>query len=734
MPMPTEALDRLAALAGIEAGWQDFFGRYRPVSADTKRAFLSAMGLAAADEDEAAASLAELEAAPWRQWLEPVQVVSERDGPPTVVLTVPQSHADALLTWAVAEEGGVLHQGQLRPCDLPLLAERQVDGLLRRRHQFRLPGTPFPGIHVLSLSTPDGARQTMTLIVCPAHAYRPGPETGPLWGYATQLYSLSSRRNWGMGDFSDLAELCRGAARQGAAAIGVNPLHALFPAQPERFSPYSPSSRLFLDIAYIDVEAVPDFADSVEAQRLFASPGFQAKLAGARAASLVEYGTVGALKLAVLEHCWKTFRSGHLETPDSGRGALFRAFQRAGGRKAERFATFEALQAFFLNRDPGKAYWRHWPAVYHDPEGPAVAAFAVANRERVEFFWYLQWQADQQLAAAQQAAREAGMPLGIYRDLGVGIADDGAEAWANQGLLCLGVSVGAPPDPLNLAGQDWGLVPFNPLALRQAAYRPLLAVLEANMAHAGAMRLDHAMSLQRLYWVPRGAKADQGGYLRYPVDDLFRLVALVSQRQRCLVIGEDLGTVPEGFRARMAEAGILGYRLLVFEKADGRVKRPDELSAEALVAFGTHDLPNLAGWWQGVDVATRRRLGLYPDPALAVQEAEERAADRARLVTALAAEGLLEADFPVTPKLTGEPLRRLGLAIYAYLGRSPARLLMVQFEDLLGEPVQMNLPGTTDQHPNWRYRYPLQLDAMLADPRLTEVARALAARGGARPG
>jgi len=502
-----DALNRLASLAGIEEGWWDFFGHYRLVTAETKRAFLAAMGFNVADGTATEASLAEFETRPWRRWLEPVLVVCERDGPPVVTLTLPATRCDAPLSWTVAEEDGGAHHGEVLPSELPLLEERDIDGVPTRRHGFQLPGLPMPGLHDLRLTAADGAVAELRLIVTPASAHLPHKLEGDgrLWGFATQLYALRTERNWGVGDFSDLADLARQAAPLGAAAIGVNPLHALFPTQPERFSPYSPSGRSFLNVIYIDVEALPDFTESIEARRFYASPGLQARIAAAQNARLVDYPNVGALKMTVLELCWKHFRANHLEDE---RGQEFRAFQSQGGLSAERFATFEALQEYITRQDPNKSYWRHWPEQYHSPESPAVAEFVAAHRDRVEFFWYLQWLADGQLAAAQAACYDAGMAVGVYRDLGVGIADDGAEAWGNQSLLCLGVSVGAPPDPLNLAGQDWGLVPFNPVTLREDGYRPMMEVLEANMAHAGALRLDHAMSLQRLYWVPRGAKAD----------------------------------------------------------------------------------------------------------------------------------------------------------------------------------------------------------------------------------
>ncbi len=724
-----DALNRLAALAGIEEGWVDFFGQYRPVPADTKRAFLTAMGFAVATQGDIAASLAALEERPWRRRLDPVSVSPEAAGPPVVKVTLPFNGSDLPLAWTVTEEDGTLHTGQWSLDAASMMGERILDGVHLRRYCLRLPGTPLPGIHRLRIAEGTADDAAMTLIVTPGRAHLPAAalDGHRLWGYATQLYALRSGRNWGIGDFSDLAAVAERAGRQGASAIGVNPLHALFAARPERFSPYAPSSRKFLDIAYIDVEAVPDFLESAEARRQVAAPAFQAQLAAVREADLVDYPSLARLKRQVLEACWKSFRMEHLRDGGSDRGAAFRQFERDGGRDLRNFAVFEALQAHFLAIDPDKSFWRLWPAEYHDPDGDAVRAFAAGQAERIDFHLYLQWLADTQLTAAQTACGRAGMPMGIYRDLGVGIAGDGAEAWANQSLLCLGVSIGAPPDPLNLAGQDWGLVPFNPLALQDAAYLPFLEVLDANMRHAGAMRLDHAMSLQRLYWVPQGAKADQGAYVRYPVDDLFGLVALASRRRNCAVIGEDLGTVPEGFRQRMAEKDILGYRLMVFEKLDDRLRPPDRFPAKALVGFGTHDLPSLAGWWAAIDIEARRRLALYPDPAMGDAEIEQRASDRRLLVEALNAAGLIDADFPDALEIGPDRLAQLTAAVHAYLARTPSKLLMVQFEDLLALSLQMNLPGTTDQHPNWRVRYPMPIEAMLTDRRVVTIAARLSA-------
>lgn len=722
-------LARLAELAGVEAGWWDFFGNWRVVPDDTKRTFLAAMGVAAGDDAEVARSFGEIAERSWRRWLEPVTVLG--DGAEAVVaVTMPARRQTDIVSWSLDEEMGIVHRGAFRPLDLPLLAERRLEDGDRVRRLFTLPGTPPLGYHRLRLDCGQASAEA-TLIVAPARAH--GPEEMAdgqrLWGVAAQVYALRSPRDWGMGDYSDLRELAARMASLGSAAIGVNPLHALFPSRPERHSPYSPSSRVFVNVLYIDVEAVPDLADSPEARAMLADRDFNAGLAELRGRDKVDYVGVARHKMMALRAIYAGFRRHHLGGEgggDSDRGGAFRAFQRQGGRAAELFATFEALQERFLRQDPRLGYWRHWPAAYRHPGAPEVAEFARTNRREVEFFWYLQWQAEVQLAAVATTCRDVGMPIGLYRDVGVGIADDGGEAWARQDLLSFGVTVGAPPDPLNLRGQDWGLAPFNPMALREAAYQPFIDILRANMRHAGALRLDHAMQLQRLYWVPRGATPEQGAYVRYPVEDLFAIVALESRRHHCLVVGEDLGTVPEGFRERMFGRGIFNYRLLVFERrVDGGFKPPGEYLGQALVAVGTHDMPSLVGYWRGSDLELRERLHLYPESWMAERERQARQGDRARLVAALMAEGLLPGGFPGHAWPTSEQFERLFEAVHIYLDRTPCDLMMVHLEDALLLDVQLNVPGTIDQHPNWRYRLPLDSAAIAGEPRLLRLARRL---------
>ncbi|MBI2241032.1 MAG: 4-alpha-glucanotransferase [Magnetospirillum gryphiswaldense] len=702
----TDMLDQLARLAGIEDGWWDFYGQWRVVPESTKRAFLSAMGFAIGTDAELAASLDELDRRPWSRWLGPVAVAQQGHGM-WVPLTIPAAADKDVLDWEIATEAGAVVRGHVQTDTQAWIEERWLDGTLIKRWRLVLPADLPMGYHRLKLRGPLGGDDCV-LVVAPEKAFVPDAvmRGRGAWGVATQIYALRDDRDWGVGTYGALGRLAAGAAQMGADTVGINPLHALFPSQPQKFSPYAPSSRRFLNVGYIDVESIPEFSECRAAKRLYASPGFQANLARLRAYPMVEYADVNHLQGPILEELYKWFRDEHLAAGDD-RAQAFRAFQAAGGAKAQLFCTFEALAEKFARA--GTPYWRQWPDEFQHPDSPAVAEYAATHTDKVEFYWWLQFVADQQLAAAHQAGLDAGAGIGLYRDLGVGIAGDGADAWMEQDRLAL-------------------LAPFNPITLREAAYEPFIAVMRSNMAHAGALRLDHAMALQRLYWVPPGVDADQGAYVRYPVDDLFRLVALESARNSCLIIGEDLGTVPEGFRERMDSMALFAYRVMVFEKSGpDRFKRPEEFQEQALSIFATHDLPSLRGWWLEVDIDSRERLDLYPRPGMAAEERAVRAADRAALVAALVERENLAADFPIAGELTDEQALVLSDCVHRYLGRARSRLTMVQMEDVFGLNLQMNLPGTVDQHPNWRRRFAAEVPTLLSDFRLVRIASALAA-------
>jgi 4-alpha-glucanotransferase len=728
-----KALRRLAGRVGIEARYTDALGQTREASNEALSALIAALGLG----PEPVRAMAELDEQEAERLLGlgPVHLVSAEDPRPEIALRLPAP--STRVAWQCRLEDGDRRSGTVEPA----FADGDGTALIP------LPAGMPLGYHWLELEA--GAVSTgLSLIVAPAQchlpeALQPGRRS---WGLTCQLYGQKSANNWGVGDFGDLAMLARTAGSCGAAVLGVNPLHALFAAEPLHISPYSPSSRNLIDYLYIDVTAVSGFAEDAAVRALVGSEWFGATHWAGRSAELIDYGAVAALKLPVLQALYDRFRSRELGPDGTATGAdgkAFREFQRAGGRPLQDFATFEALHEHY--RRTGATFsWRDWPAPMRDPRAATVAEFAAAHRHRVEFFQFLQWEADRQLAAAAAAGRGAGLSLGLYRDLAVGANPNGAEAWSDQALVAPEAAIGAPPDALSRRGQNWGLAPVNPLVLRQQGFMPFVAALRTNMCHAGVLRIDHVMSLNRLYWIPRGMEATEGAYVAYPFQELLRLVALESRRHGCAVVGEDLGTLPEGFRDGMRAAEILSYRVVFFERsADRGFVAPAGYPRLAAAAAATHDMPTIRGFWLGRDLAWRRRLGLYHDERAAEAEATERARDRRLLLEALAREGLIAVErFAEFLSASGEPSysAELADAVLAYLARSEACLCLVQLEDVCGESEQANLPGTTAGHPNWRRRLAQTLEEIAEDPRLRRVGALLAEgrrrrrRGMSRPG
>ncbi|EAR23430.1 malto-oligosyltrehalose synthase [Nitrococcus mobilis] len=723
-----EALDRLAELCGIASDYTDVWGQTHSISAATKRALLTAMGLAIADPAQLHAALADCELGPWRRLLPPVWVHRLGPQPLQIPITLAAEPQGIALHWRLQTEGGSEHRGELRTETLAVLAEREVDGKHCRRYAFAPDLTPQPGYHRLHLTRADELdRAEMALISAPATCYRPPAldAENRWWGLAVQLYAVHSHRNAGIGDFTDLRHMIELCHTVGADFVGVNPLHSLFPHNPAHASPYSPSSRLFHNVLYLDIEVIPELDECAAARELIAAPEYQAQLAALQNAPLVDYPAIWALKVAVLERLYADFRRRHL-LHESTRGQAFRSFQAAGGETLEHFARYQALQAHFQQQDTAIWGWPAWPAAYRDPNAPAVAEFALDQRERVEFFQYLQWQADRQLAAVSRRADELGLGVGLYQDLAVSVDRAGADVWSEQALYATDVSIGAPPDDFNLKGQDWGLPPLVPERLREQAYASFIALLRQNMRHAGALRIDHVMALMRLFWVPPGATSAEGAYVHYPVDDLLGILALESQRNRCLVIGEDLGTLPETLRDTLGPLGVLSYRILYFERDDnGEFKRPEHYPEQALAAITTHDLPTLAGFWLGHDLALRQHFNLFPTEQHREEQIVGRAQDRARLLLALQRENLLPEGLDVDPVLLPEMTDPLIRAIHRFMARTPARLMAVQPEDVFDCVEQVNLPGTVDAHPNWRRRLPVPLEAWSQDTRFVALCAAL---------
>jgi 4-alpha-glucanotransferase len=654
----TDALAERAAQWGVNREYTDARGERRTSPSDAIEKILEA--------------LAPGQAAPGKT-LFPTTLILRRGR--AVQPPLPDLPPDAIIGWRLAAGDRTVASGAAAP------------------DEFRLPDDLPLGTYRLRLTLAMGGRQTqqeITLLVCPECAYQ-GSFDNRLWALAVQLYGLRSKSNWGMGDFSDLAALIEIAADRGAAGIGLNPLHALFDDQQQ--SPYSPNSRLFLNILYIDVGAIPDFPG-------LRASGLEGDVKRARRSEQVDYLAVSAVKQRGLRLAYAAFR----DKAKPVRRRDLEAFRAERGEDLLRFAAFEVLRRRF------QRVWWEWPEEWRMPKTDALQRLRETDAEEIGFYEYTQWVADRQLAACQKLAQRRGMPIGLYLDLAVGVQAGSADVWSHQRAMLPSLSVGAPPDLLNTAGQNWGLAGFNPAGLEARQFEPFRQMLKSAMRHAGAIRLDHVLGLKRLFVIPQDMSAREGAYLRFPFEPLLAVAVQESVLNEAVVIGEDLGTVPEGFRETLADWGIWSYLVMLFERAeDGSFKRPEEYRKTALASFSTHDLPTFAGWRSGHDLDVK--LGHKMDPG---ETREERASAYAALESAMQDQGL-----------PGDEI----LDVVRFLAATPSRLLVVSMEDVLQIPDQPNLPGTVDEHPNWRQRLPIMLEELRNEPRLVQIAEALRIAG-----
>ena len=700
----TELLDRLAGVAGLEPWYYDVKGTRRETTVESKVLVLSALGFDVSSIGSARASVAGLEEEPWRRVLSPFAVMSAKSR--VVDLFLPAGTATRVHQWRLKLEGGGSASGDFRPEALPLLGARDIDG--RRIEHRRLPmDVQSPGYHRITISGDDTAQAMLALV--PDTSYLPPSlaEGRRLWGLAAHLYTLRSDADWGIGDFSDLARFCTFAGKAGGSAIALNPFHALFPDRPEDASPYSPSSRLFLNPLYIDIEAEPTAHESPEIDELTRGASHL------RAGDFVDYTNAWRVKKAGFEALFAGFKA-EPEPPEFG------TFVAEEGEPLEQFALFSALA------EQHGSPWQGWPPGLRRPE-TAKRSLDAQTKERAAYHRYVQFLADRQLGKAAEHARAAGMDIGLIRDLAMGINPDGADAWMNQDAYVSGLRCGAPPDDFQPKGQEWGVLPLDPVRLRRNL-APFAQLLRANMRHAGGLRIDHVIGFQRQFLVPLGAEAKSGCYVRFPFDDLLGVLALESTRNRCIVVGEDLGTVPEGFRQRIHDMDIPGCAVFYFERThDGRFKPPSDYRRKAAATVSTHDLVPLAGFWEKRDISQRRALGIYSESEAKAAEAE-RDVDRTRLLEALAQAGIAVPPNVNVAAATPALIR----AVHAFLASSASQLFLAKPDDLLCERELLNVPGTTFQAPNWRRKLTASVDDPALLDLLNELGRMCAAHGRSR--
>lgn len=695
-----DALARAAEACGIQGEYWDISGQHHAASDKVRRDILLALGWDVSSfeavERERARRFEEDLTAP----LAKTFVVSTAEK--SVALTLPAAEP-ASICFEISLECGERIAGSVEACDLRPMREIAMHDRKWLAFELRLPPEVPLGYHSLKVSVDGNVAGESNLIVCPDRTYISQllADGGRTAGFNIALYGLRSERNWGCGDFTDLRALCEWARDIGFSFVGVNPLHALHNRAPYNTSPYLPLSMFYKNFLYIDIEAVPEFAASECAQRLIRSPGIQQTIKDLRAAEFVEYERINRLKRRFLKVLFREFRNRRAEDPQRTRA--FTDYCEREGELLERFALYCALDELLHKQDRNRWTWRDWPVEYRGPESDACRQFAAEHARTVDFYKYVQFVIEEQLADAQEHALKAGMPIGLYHDLAVATDNCGSDLWSEGRFYVKGCRVGAPPDDFSPDGQDWSFPPPHAAAHRANGYRLYRESIRKIAKHGGALRMDHVMRLVRLFWIAEGATAAQGTYVRDYAIDLLRILALESVRSKTIIIGEDLGTITDEIRDLLSRFSVLSYRLFYFEKnpRDGSFKASTEYPRQALVASSTHDLPTITGFWAARDAEARRAAGLIDDAAYRTQ-INDREREKQRMLDRLHAENLLPESYPREAERVPEVDGALHNAIVGFLAQVPSILLLLNQEDLTMEQNQQNLPGSTAQYPNWQ--------------------------------
>lgn len=716
-----EALGRAAEMWGIQPEYWDIFGRRHVSPPDVQKAILTSLGVSAANKESLNFAMEERLWEEWSCLVAPTRVglLSEGSMPVQVASDLEPSRLRVEFLW---EDGGAAVV-EHNLTDLPLDGEAELRGVRLLRKRVPLPpGAPL-GYHTVRASV-GAVRGEGRLILCPDRAYHPPflEHGGKAAGVAVSLYGLRSSRNWGCGDFSDLEKLIDWVADDlGASFVALNPLHSIANRAPFNTSPYLPNSTFYRNALYLDVERIEEIRNSALARRVLADPRVQARFESLRSTEYVEYERVWALKLRFLKIAFRDFlREYRRGTPRAGE---FRRYLAAEGELLDRYALYCALDEVIHKAHRNIWIWPDWPEEFRDIHSPAIKTFIRTHWRLILFYKYVQWQVDLQVAQAHRHALERGLSIGLYHDLALATDRCGSDLWAYGAYYVAGCRVGSPPDDFSPKGQDWAFPPPNSVMHHRDGYRLFVESIRKNCRHGGALRIDHVMRFFRLFWIPDGKEATEGVYVRDYADDLVRILALESVRNKVIVIGEDLGTVEPYIREALERAGILSYRLLFFERrADGGFQPPSEYPRQALVSASTHDLPTLAGFWTGRDIDARRQAGTIDDAGWR-QQREDRERDKQRLLDALFLERLLPDWFPRRAQDVAEFSGELHNAVVGFLATTPSELMVLNQEDLFKETDQQNLPGTTWQYPNWRHKMRYRVEELRTDRRAIDYTR-----------
>lgn len=723
-------IDEFADKKGIARNFIDATNVFTTILPQSRLAALGAMGYPVHDIPKLEEIALREERQFYERIIEPVLVIRDGDKPFIFIKTKASLSSEATILWKIEKEDGSIIQDKVLLEEIEIADYKVVQGVEYDIRRFICPFLPH-GYHKFSCIIEDNKdiykSKEMSLIFTPVQCYKPREmvEGKKIWGVSVQLYSLRSKYNWGVGDFHDLSQLLTYIARAGGHFVGLNPLHAGYPANPDpdMVSPYSPSSRKWLNIVYIHIEDIPEFIASKEALAFVKTKEFIKELKELRDCEYVNYRKVLDLKLKVLKILFNSFR---VDDKRSNRGKKFLEFLKQGGQSLIDMATFDALQAYFYAQGINAWGWPAFPKEYQKASLPFVEAWRKKHEAEVRFYCYLQFIAAEQLENAFLQAKKEGMLLGTYRDLAVGVSEGSSDIWADPDNIFRGkTSVGAPPDVLGPQGQSWGLPPMDPAALYETGYREFIDLYKANMKSCGALRIDHAAGLYRMWWVPPENRPTNGAYVAQPMHDLLGIIALESHRNKCLIIGEDLGTIPMELRVGLKEAGIYSYKLFFGERAwDGGFIAPKDYEPLAMSALTTHDMPTLKGWWNNYDLALGQELGVYSS-----LEAGRIGADRdnakQRILDSLHGLCSVGSEVPSNANDVKDMTEDLVLGLEVHMCRGSCALFSSQLEDWIGVLKPVNVPGTFREYPNWRRKLTENLDVIFAKNFVNKLTKAM---------
>ena len=722
--MTQQLLQQLVEMRGIETRYVDAWGNPATIAEKSKAKLLNVLGYDTSNDEKIQSQISADIASVWLSPLNPVSVVRSTEQINLPVRLPIELVNDEHVITITCEDGKAIEHNFI-PVDQEMMTMAHIDDVEFHEYVVTLPFSLPLGYHDVTLSADNDQLGTSRIIVAPQACYTPSEiqQGKKTWGLSVQLYCVRSEKNWGIGDFSDLALLVEKAAAVGADFVGLNPIHALYPANPNACSPYGPSSRRWLNYLYIDVTAVDGY-ESDPVQDIVNNETFKKTLEHARNEDYVDYEAVAHVKLTALKAVFDVYEEKYLRN-NTKQNKAFKAFIEAGGESLDMLATYDALQSDLHAQGKESWGWPVFPEAYKDYYNPAVEKFKKANKRQVKFYLFLQWIASQQLENASSKAIECGMTIGLYRDLAVGVSEGSAEIWGNKDLYCTDASVGAPPDILGPLGQNWGLPPMDPRKLYEQGYQPIIDLFASNMASSGSLRIDHVMALLRLWWVVKGDNAKDGGYVYYPVDDLLGILALESHRNQSLVIGEDLGTVPEEIRSKLADNGVYSYRVFFFEQAeDGGFFSPSHYPVQSMSTLTTHDMPTLIGYWHCLDLELGKDIGLYPTEEILQTLYTDRHKNKQAILDTLHGHGSVGHEVGRDVNYTGMD-KALNHGMQVHMAGGSSALLSLQLEDWLEMDKPVNVPGTFNEYPNWKRKLTENIESLFERKDINELAAKL---------